>query len=103
MDNVFKLFTWNRFHYIMFIYQNVKKIGISKISNKRFLSKYMARQHSEDFNLTDCFNHLLFMSDPIIRKEAPVVEEKKHEMKYEDDFIFESFIDRDDDIEEWNS
>ena len=61
----------------------------------------MARQHSEDFNITDCFNHLLFMSDPIIRKEAPAFKPEKHEMEFEDDYWFAKFIDDDDDeIEE---
>ena len=50
----------------------------------------MARQHSKDFNITGCFNH---MTDPLVHKEAPELEETKHEMKYEDDYEFSKLID----------
>ena len=59
----------------------------------------MARQHSEEANITDCFNHLLYMTDPFVRREAPVIEEEEKKMEFEDDFIFASLIDNDE-IEE---
>ena len=60
----------------------------------------MARQHSESFNLEDCFNHLLYMSDYILRKYASANESDENEVKKpkkptektEDDIIFESLL-----------
>ena len=69
----------------------------------RFLSKYCARQHNEKFNLEDCFNHMQYMSDPVLRKHAPKVNEEDEEtenlVKSEDDIIFESLLAKDE-IEE---
>ena len=66
----------------------------------RFLSKYCARQHNEKFNLEDCFNHLQYISDPVLRKNAPKVDEDDNEtksanenlVKSQDDIIFESLL-----------
>ena len=67
----------------------------------RFLSKYCARQHNEKFNLEDCFNHMQYMSDPVLRKHAPKVDEDDDDgkksanenlVKSEDDIIFESLL-----------
>ena len=62
----------------------------------------MARQHNELFNIEDCFNHLWYMSDPVLRKQAAenVTEEEKEDEnttdqnveKSEDDIIFESLL-----------
>ena len=61
----------------------------------------MARQHNELYNLEDCFNHLWYMSDPVLRKQAATEnasEEKEEETeenveeKSEDDIIFESLL-----------
>ena len=71
------------------------------VLSNRFISKYMARQHNELFNIEDCFNHLWYMSDPVLRKQAAenVSEEKEEETtnendeeKSQDDIIFESLL-----------
>ena len=56
----------------------------------------MARQHNEQVNLEDCMNHLLYMSDPVIRSQGPNysdedVEKELYEFS-EDDVIFNSLI-----------
>ena len=64
------------------------------------------------FNLEDCFNHMMYSSDPVVRKEASKVSEEKEKgghttpkepkevKKYEDDYIFEKLLAKDDEIEE---
>ena len=29
------------------------------------------------FNLTDCFNHMMYSSDPVIRKQAKLIDAEK--------------------------
>ena len=52
-------------------------------------------------NLEDCFNHLQYISDPVLRKHAPKISEDDEEkksaadenvLKTEDDIIFESLL-----------
>ena len=46
-------------------------------------------------NLEDCFNHLQYISDPVLRKHAPKIsedDEDENVLKTEDDIIFESLL-----------
>ena len=68
------------------------------------------------FNLEDCFNHMIYSSDPVVRKEASKVAEEKEENqkegqktkkepneveKYDDDYVFENLLAKEEDeIEE---
>ena len=63
------------------------------------------------FNLEDCFNHMMYSSDPVVRKEAKIISEEKEtkkedkpipepKEKYEDDYVFESLLAKEDQIEE---
>ena len=64
----------------------------------RFASKYLARQHNNLKNAEDVFNHLWFISDPLVRSESGEFEEKENselesnEIKDNDDIIVESFF-----------
>ena len=61
----------------------------------RFASKHLARQHNNEVNAEDCFNHLWFISDPILRAESGDFgnsKSKSNEIKDGDDYIVESFF-----------
>ena len=56
----------------------------------RFASKYLARQENNLKNAEDCFNHLWFISDPLVRSES------ESEPEAESDFDSEFELDNDD-------
>ena len=64
----------------------------------RFASKYLARQENNLKNAEDCFNHLWFISDPLVRSESgefeknEISEIESNEIKGNDDILVESFF-----------
>ena len=61
----------------------------------RFASKHLARQENNLKNAYDCFNHLWFLSDPIVRaeNESDSVTESDSELESDgDDALVQSFF-----------
>ena len=63
----------------------------------RFASKHLSRQENNLKNAYDCFNHLWFLSDPIVRAENESDEDSLTESDSElesdgDDALVQSFF-----------
>ena len=64
----------------------------------RFASKHLARQENNLKNAYDCFNHIWFLSDPIVRtenesEEIDSVTESDSELEIDgDDALVQSFF-----------
>ena len=58
----------------------------------RFASKHLARQIDNEKNAYDCFMHLWFVSDPLVRAEFENDSEDVIVEKDGDDYLVESFF-----------
>ena len=58
----------------------------------RFASKHLARQNDNEKNAYDCFMHLWFVSDPLVRAEFEVDSDSQNIEKDGDDYLVESFF-----------
>ena len=53
----------------------------------RFASKHLARQENNLVNAYDCFNHMWFLSDPIVRSENESEEDSLTESDYDSELV----------------
>ena len=70
--------------------------SLTEASHKvlRFASKHLARQNDNEKNAYDCFMHLWFVSDPLVRAEFEVDSDSDSQNveKDGDDHLVESFF-----------